>query len=42
MILDFRSPEEFKESHIRKSVHVTLDDYMLKLTEIVLISKKDK
>ena len=42
IILDFRSAEDYKENHIRKSVHVSNDDYMQRLTEIVLKSKLDK
>ena len=32
VIMDFRAPEEFKESHIRKSINVKLDDYQMRLT----------
>jgi len=35
IILDFRPNEEFKESHIRKSLNVTMEDYQQKLTEAI-------
>ncbi len=32
VIMDFRAPEEYKESRIRKSINVSLEDYQNRLT----------
>ena len=32
-MLDFRTPEEYRQTHIRKSINVTAEDYQQKLSE---------
>lgn len=41
LIIDLRSEEEFKASHIRRSVHATMEDYQQKLVENIAAGPKE-
>ena len=41
IILDFRNPEDFKESHIRKSLSVNEENYQKCLVELIAAGPKE-